>query len=247
MTTPYRRTLLKLSGEGLAGGGGSGTTPPSVIGPDLLRGVAEELRGVHALGIQLGVVVGGGNIIRGLAAAAAGMERSQADAMGMLASAINALALQDALERVGVPTRVLSAIGLAGVAERFSRRRAIRHLEAGRIVVFAGGTGHPYFTTDTAAALRAAEIGAEVVLKATRVDGVYDADPARDPDARRYDRMTFAEAIERGLGIMDQTALALCRENGLPIRVFDMRVPGNVRRAVSGEAVGTLVEVGPAG
>jgi len=246
VTTPYRRTLLKLSGEGLAGGG-SGTTPPSVLEPDLLQGVAQELSEVHALGVQLGVVVGGGNIIRGVSAAAAGMERSQADAMGMLASVINALALQDALERHGAPARVLSAIGLAGLTERFSRRRAIGHLEAGRIVVFAGGTGHPYFTTDTAAALRAAEIGAEVILKATRVDGVYDADPARDPDARRYDRVSFAEALERGLGIMDQTALALCRENGLPIRVFDMRVRGNIRRAASGEAVGTLVEAAEAG
>ncbi len=235
MATAYRRLLLKLSGEGLAGEDGFG------IHPGVISGIAGQIREVHELGIQVSLVIGGGNIIRGLTAAAHGMDRAQADYMGMLSSVINAMALQDALEKVGVPTRVQTAIEIAQVAEPYIRRRAMRHLEKGRIVIFAGGTGNPYFTTDTAAALRAAEIGAEVVMKATQVDGVYSADPQQDSSAVRYSELTFAEALQRDLRFMDQSAIALCRENDLPILVFDMGVKGNILKAVRGESVGTMV------
>ena len=235
MTTGYRRLLLKLSGEGLAGEEGFG------IHPGVIGGIAEQIREIHDLGVQISLVIGGGNIIRGMTAAAQGMDRSQADYMGMLASVINAMALQDALEKAGVPTRVQTAIEIAQVAETYIRRRAIRHLEKGRIVIFAGGTGNPFFTTDTAAALRAAEIGADVVMKATQVDGVYSADPAKNPNAVRYAELTFAEALQRDLRFMDQAAISLCRENDLPIVVFDMGVKGNILKAVLGETVGTLV------
>jgi len=231
----YRRLLLKLSGEGLAGEDGYG------IHPGVIGGLADQIREVHALGTQISIVIGGGNIIRGMTAAAQGMDRAQADYMGMLASVINAMALQDALEKVEVPTRVQTAIEIAQVAEPYIRRRAVRHLEKGRIVIFAAGTGNPYFTTDTAAALRAAEIQAEVVMKATQVDGVYSADPARVATAERYEQLTFDEALRRDLRFMDQSAIALCRENDLPIRVFDMGVRGNILKAVRGETVGTLV------
>jgi uridylate kinase len=235
VTTGYRRLLLKLSGEGLAGEDGFG------IHPGVIGGIADQIREVFDLGTQISLVIGGGNIIRGMTAAAQGMDRAQADYMGMLASVINAMALQDALEKVGVPTRVQTAIEIAQVAETYIRRRAMRHLEKGRIVIFAGGTGNPFFTTDTAAALRAAEIGAEVVMKATQVDGVYSADPAKDPNAIRYTELTFAEALQRDLRFMDQAAISLCRENDLPIVVFDMGVKGNILKAVRGETVGTLV------
>jgi uridylate kinase len=235
VTTGYRRLLLKLSGEGFAGEEGFG------IHPGVIGGIAEQIREIHDLGVQISLVVGGGNIIRGMTAASQGMDRSQADYMGMLASVINAMALQDALEKADVPTRVQTAIEIAQVAETYIRRRAIRHLEKGRIVIFAGGTGNPFFTTDTAAALRAAEIGADVVMKATQVDGVYSADPAKDPSAVRYTELTFAEALQRDLRFMDQAAISLCRENDLPIVVFDMGVQGNILKAVRGESVGTLV------
>jgi uridylate kinase len=235
VTTRYRRLLLKLSGEGLAGEEGFG------IHPGVIGGIAEQIREIHNLGIQICLVIGGGNIIRGVAAASQGMDRAQADYMGMLASVINAMALQDALEKAGVPTRVQTAIEIAQVAETYIRRRALRHLEKGRIVIFAGGTGNPFFTTDTAAALRAAEIGAEVLMKATQVDGVYSADPAKDPSAVRYMELTFAEALQRDLRFMDQAAISLCRENNIPIVVFDMGVKGNILKAVRGETVGTLV------
>ena len=235
MSTAYRRLLLKLSGEGLAGPEGFG------IHPGVIAGIAEQVREVHDLGVEVSLVIGGGNIIRGMSAAAAGMDRAQADYMGMLASVINGMALQDALEKQGVTTRMQTAIEIAQVAEPYIRRRAMRHLEKGRIVIFAAGTGNPYFTTDTAAALRAAEIQADVVMKATQVDGVYSADPAIDPEAVRYDELSFSESLQRGLRFMDQTAIALCRENDLPIMVFDMSVRGNILKAVRGEKVGTLV------
>ena len=235
MSTAYRRLLLKLSGEGLAGEDGFG------IQSGVISGIAEQVREVHELGIEVSLVIGGGNIIRGMAAASRGMDRAQADYMGMLASVINAMALQDALEKEGVSTRVLSAIEIAQVAEPYIRRRAVRHLEKGRIVIFAAGTGNPYFTTDTAAALRAAEIHADIVMKATQVDGVYSADPATHPDAVRYEELSFAESLQRDLRFMDQSAIALCRENDLPIMVFDMSVRGNIMKAVRGEKVGTLV------
>jgi len=231
----YRRLLIKLSGEGLAGEDGTG------INPAVLGGIARQIREVHDLGVQISIVIGGGNIIRGMTAASQGMDRANADYMGMLASVINAMALQDALEKVGLATRVLTAIDIKQVAELYIRRRAIRHLEKGRIVIFGAGTGNPYFTTDTAAALRAAEIHADVILKATQVDGVYDADPAKVPGARRFERLTFERAMLENLRFMDQAAIALCRENRLPIVVFDMSVPGNIHKVVVGEAVGTLV------
>ncbi len=235
MTTGYRRILLKLSGEGLAGEDGFG------IHPGLIADIADQVREVHALGTEICIVIGGGNIIRGMTAAAQGMDRAQADYMGMLASIINAMALQDALEKHGVATRVQTAIPVAEVAEPYIRRRAMRHMEKGRIVIFAAGTGNPYFTTDTAAALRAAEVHADVVMKATQVDGVYSADPHKDPTAQRYEELSFAEALQRDLRFMDQTAIALCRENDLPIHLFDMRVRGNIMKAVRGEHVGTIV------
>jgi uridylate kinase len=233
----FRRLVVKLSGEQLAGEGGFG------INPTVIKRMAQELREVHELGSQLCVVIGGGNVIRGITAASEGLDRANADYMGMLASVINGLALQDALEKEGLDTRVQTALEIQAVAEAYIRRRAVRHLEKGRVIVFAAGTGNPYFSTDTAAALRAAEVGAEVVLMAkSGVDGVYDADPNLDPTARRYDRVSYDEAIQKNLRVMDQTALALCRENRLPIVVFDMGVPGNLRRLAAGEDVGTRVE-----
>ncbi len=236
MKSAYRRLLVKLSGEQLAGETGFG------ISPVVIKRMAQELREVHELGVQLSVVIGGGNVIRGILAASEGMDRASADYMGMLASVINAVALQDALEKEGLMTRVLSALEITSVAEPYIRRRAVRHLEKGRVVVFGGGTGNPYFSTDTAAALRAAEVQAEIILMAkSGVDGVYSADPKLDPSATRYDRLSFDEAIRENLRVMDQTAIALCRENSLPINVFDMSVPGNLRRLAAGEQVGTRV------
>jgi uridylate kinase len=235
VTPAFRRILLKLSGEALAGDGGFG------ISPTVIRAIAEEIRDVHAVGVEIGIVIGGGNVIRGVAAASQGMDRASADYMGMLASIINGLALQDALEKIGLSTRVLSALEIPAVCELYIRRRAMRHMEKGRVVIFAGGTGNPYFSTDTAAALRAAEIHAEVVLKATKVDGVYSADPEKDENARRYERLSYMEVLQKSLAFMDQAAIALCRENDLPIVVFDMAVPGNIRKVVAGESVGTRV------
>jgi uridylate kinase len=227
---------LKLSGEGLAGESGFG------IDPAVISSVAKEIHDVHERGVQIGIVIGGGNVIRGVAASAAGMERSNADYMGMLASVINGMALQDALEKEGIQTRVQTALEFKAVAEPYIRRRAIRHLEKGRIVIFSAGPGNPFFTTDTAAALRAAELQADVVLKATKVDGVYTADPTKDPGASRYDRLTYKEVLAQELEFMDQAAIALCRENKLPIVVFDMKVPGNISRVIEGEAIGTKVQ-----
>jgi uridylate kinase len=231
----YRRILLKLSGEALAGGQGYG------IDPEILERVAEELREVVGLGVQVAVVIGGGNIFRGIAASAGGMDRATGDYMGMLATVINALALQDAIEKAGVPTRVLSAIEMRAVAEPYIRRRAIRHLEKGRVVVFAAGTGNPFFTTDTAGALRAVEIGAEAILKATKVDGIYTADPNKDPGAVRLAHVSYIEVLNRGLQLMDTTAISLCMDNKLPIVVFDLARRGNIRRIVMGEPVGSIV------
>ena len=231
----YSRILLKLSGEALMGEETYG------IDPAVANRIAEDVSEIQSLGIQTSIVIGGGNIFRGLAASARGMDRSTADYMGMLATVINALALQDALEKRSVATRVLTAIEMRSVAEPFIRRRAIRHLEKGRVVVFAAGTGNPYFTTDTAAALRAMEVRAEVILKATKVDGIYTADPVKHPDASRYDRVTYLQVLQERLQVMDATAISLCMDNKLPIIVFNLRVPGNIRRVVMGETVGTLV------
>ncbi|MEK7770482.1 MAG: UMP kinase [candidate division NC10 bacterium] len=231
----YRRVLLKVSGEALAGARGYG------IDPETIGRIAEEIREVVDLGVQVAVVIGGGNIFRGMAAGSGGIERATGDYMGMLATVINALALQDAIEKVGVPTRVLSAIEMRAVAEPYIRRRAMRHLEKGRVVVFAAGTGNPFFTTDTAGALRAIEIGAEAILKATKVDGIYTADPAKDPTASRLPRVTYIEVLNRGLQVMDTTAISLCMENKLPIVVFDLTRRGNIRRIVMGEPVGSVV------
>ena len=236
MKTAYRRLLVKLSGEQLSGESGFG------ISANVIKRMAQELREVHELGAQLCVVIGGGNVIRGIAAASEGIDRASADYMGMMASVINALALQDALEKEGLVTRVQSALEIQSVAEPYIRRRAVRHLEKERVVVFAGGTGNPCFSTDTASALRAAEIHAEIVLMAkSGVDGVYDADPKLDPKAKRYERVGFDEVLQKNLRVMDQTAIALCRENRMPIVVFDMGVPGNLRRVVAGEEIGTRV------
>jgi uridylate kinase len=212
----------------------------------VLAGFTAELRDVHAAGCELAIVIGGGNIFRGLAGSARGMDRATSDYMGMLATVINALALQDDLEKLGVPTRVLSAIEMQQVAEPYIRRRATRHLEKGRIVIFAAGTGNPFFTTDTAASLRAMEIGAQVIFKATRVDGVYDADPEKHPEATRFDELTYIDVLNRGLQVMDSTAISLCMDNGLPILVFNMLQPGNIMRAVTGAHIGTLVHGGRA-
>jgi uridylate kinase len=231
----YSRILLKLSGEALMGEQTYG------IDPAVATRIADDLADIQRLGIQTSIVIGGGNIFRGLAGTARGMDRSTADHMGMLATVINALALQDALEKRSVATRVLTAIEMRSVAEPFIRRRAIRHLEKGRVVVFAAGTGNPYFTTDTAAALRAMEVRAEVILKATKVDGIYTADPVKVPDATRYDRVTYLQVLQERLQVMDATAISLCMDNKLPIIVFNLKVPGNIRRVVMGDAVGTLV------
>jgi len=234
----YRRILLKLSGEALLGSRQYG------VDPEFCSFIASQVAEVVGLGVQVGIVVGGGNIFRGLAAAARGMDRATGDYIGMLATVMNSLALQDALERAGVTTRVMSAIAMNEVAEPYIRRRAVRHLEKGRVVILAAGTGNPYFTTDTAAALRAVEIGAEVLLKATRVDGVYDADPVSHPDATRYDRLAFSDLLRDRLQVMDATAVSLCMENDLPIIVFDLNRPDNIRRVASGEVVGTLISGG---
>jgi len=231
----YTRVLLKLSGEALMGESQYG------IDPDVATRIAGEVADIQSAGVQTAIVIGGGNIFRGVAASAKGMDRSTADYMGMLATVMNALALQDALEHKGVATRVLSAIEMRAVAETFIRRRAIRHLEKGRVVVFAAGTGNPYFTTDTAAALRAMEVKAEVILKATKVDGIYTADPAKDPTATRYERISYLQVLQDRLQVMDATAISLCMDNKLPIVVFNLRTPGNVRRVVAGEPVGTTV------
>jgi len=231
----YSRVLLKLSGEALMGDQQFG------IDPAIATQVAREIGEIQQLGVQTAVVIGGGNLFRGLAASTRGMDRSTADYMGMLATVINALALQDALEQLGVTTRVATAIEMRAVAEPFIRRRAIRHLEKGRVVVFAAGTGNPYFTTDTAAALRAMEMRAEVILKGTKVDGIYTADPMIHPNAQRYDAISYLEVLERGLKVMDATAISLCMDNKLPIVVFSLRQPGNLRRVIMGEPVGTKV------
>jgi uridylate kinase len=236
MKTPkYRRILLKLSGEALAGEKGIG------ICPEAAHDMAKQIKEVRDLGVEVVVVIGGGNIFRGLKGSEGGIERATGDYMGMLATVINSLALQDALEKVGVATRVQTAINMAQVAEPFIRRRAVRHLEKGRVVIFGGGTGNPFFSTDTAAALRANEIGAEVVLKATKVDGIYDSDPMKNPNARRYTDITYQEALEKRLQVMDATAFSLCMDNRMPIIVFDLFKPHNLRRVVTGEKVGTLV------
>ncbi len=231
----YRRVLLKLSGEALGGESGVG------ICAEAVRNMAEQIREVRVLGVQVVVVVGGGNIFRGLSGSERGVERATGDYMGMLATVINALALQDALEKLGVPTRVQSAITMAQVAEPFIRRRAVRHLEKGRVVIFGGGTGNPYFSTDTAAALRGTEIGAEVILKATKVDGVYDCDPKKYTRAKRFSRISYLEALQKQLKVMDSTAFSLCMDNKMPIIVFDLFRPHNFKRVVMGERVGTMV------
>jgi uridylate kinase len=234
----YRRIVLKLSGEALLGNRHYG------VDPDFCAFIARQVAQVHDLGVEIGVVVGGGNIFRGLAAAARGMDRATGDYIGMLATVMNALALQDAVERAGVPTRVMSALAMNEVAEPYIRRRAVRHLEKGRVVILAAGTGNPYFTTDTAAALRAVEIGAEIILKATKVDGVYDADPVKNPDAKRYERLTYLEVLDQRLGVLDATAVSLCMENNIPIIVFDLNRPDNITRVAVGEPVGTLISGG---
>jgi len=231
----YRRVLLKLSGEALMGAEHFG------IDRAAAGQIAREIADIRAIGVELAIVIGGGNIFRGVKASAVGMDRAQADYMGMLATVMNALALQDTLERLGQPTRVQSAIHMSQVAEPYIRRRAIRHLEKGRVVIFAGGTGNPFFTTDTAASLRAMEIGADIVMKATRVDGVYDKDPKKFKDARMFRRLSYLDVLNRHLAVMDSTAISLCSDNKLPILVFNMTRPGNIRRVVLGEPLGTLV------
>ena len=238
MSSPaYQRVILKLSGEALLGPASFG------IDPKVTTQIAEEIAAVHRLGVEVAVVIGGGNIFRGLAATARGMDRGTADYMGMLATVINALALQDALEQIQVVTRVVTAIEMRAVAAPFIRRRSIRHLEKGRVVVFAAGTGNPYFTTDTAAALRAMEIRADVILKGTKVDGIYTADPLKDPEATRFDSISYLQVLEQGLKVMDATAISLCMDNKLPIVVFNIQEPGNLKRAIMGESVGSLVKV----
>jgi len=231
----YRRVLLKLSGEALMGEQAFG------IDPAVTTQIAKDIAEIQGLGVQTAVVIGGGNLFRGLAASAKGMDRATADYMGMLATVINALALQDALENQGVLTRVASAIEMRAVAEPFIRRRAVRHLEKGRVVVFAAGTGNPYFTTDTAAALRAMEMRADVILKGTKVDGIYSADPMIHPEATRFDRISYLQVLERQLKVMDSTAITLCMDNKLPIVVFNLRKAGNIRKVVFGESIGTTV------
>src|SRR5437867_11800874 len=231
----YRRILLKLSGEALGGESGVG------ICPEAIHGMAQQIGEVRQLGVEVVIVVGGGNIFCGLTVSERGIERATGDYMGMLATIINALALQDALEKNGIPTRVQSAITMAQVAEPFIRRRAVRHLEKGRVVIFGGGTGNPFFSTDTAAALRANEIGAEVILKATKVDGIYDSDPKKNPKAKRYDQISYQEALLKRLTVMDSTAFSMCQDNKMPIIVFDLFKPHNLRSVILGEKVGTVV------
>ena len=235
MPARYQRILLKLSGELLAGAAGHG------IDEQVIAELADQIREVHDLGVQVGIVTGGGNIFRGLAASTRGMDRVGADYMGMLATVINSLALQHVLEKRGLYTRVMSAIEMARVCEPYIRRRAVRHLEKGRIVVLAAGTGNPYFTTDTAAALRAVEIRADVILKGTRVDGVYNSDPEKNPDAFKYREISYQDVLKKDLKVMDLTAITLCKENMMPIVVFNMNIPGSLKRLVSGERVGTVV------
>ena len=235
----YRRIILKVSGEALKEPGSSDT-----ISPGIVSNMARQIREVHDLGVEIAVVIGGGNIWRGLSASHKGMERTAADYMGMLATVINGMALQSALEAQGVSTRVQTAIEMKNVAEPFIRRRAMRHMELGRVVIFVAGTGNPFFSTDTAAALRASEIGAEVILKATKVDGIYTADPAKDPSAVKYDKLTYTEALTQRLAVMDSTAFSLCMDNRVPIIVFDMMRDDNIKRVVMGETVGTLVTSG---
>ncbi|MEQ8161305.1 MAG: UMP kinase [Smithellaceae bacterium] len=231
----YKRVLLKLSGEALLGKQSSG------VDPEVASFIAEEIKSVADLDIQLAIVIGGGNIFRGLEASSRGMDRTSADYMGMLATVINSLALQSALEMQGIPTRVQSSIEMREIAEPFIQRRAIRHLEKGRIVIFAGGTGNPYFTTDTAASLRAMEINADAIMKATKVDGVYDSDPVKNKAAVMYDKISYIDVLSKNLKVMDATAISLCRDNKLPILVFNMQKKGNIRRAICGEKIGTYV------
>jgi uridylate kinase len=237
-TPAYRRVLLKLSGEALMGEQSFG------IDPAVASRIAKDVAEIHGLGVQVALVIGGGNIFRGVAASARGMDRATADYMGMLATCINGLALQDALEHEGVTTRTLTAIEMRAIAEPFIRRRAVRHLEKGRVVIFAAGTGNPYFTTDTAAALRAMEIRADVIMKATKVDGIYTADPVKHPEATRFDSISYLNVLERGLQVMDATAISLCMDNKMPIIVFNLRTPGHLKRAVLGERNGSLVTAG---
>lgn len=234
----YRRVLLKLSGEALMGSGDYG------IDPAVIGGLAQEVLDASRAGAEIGLVIGGGNIFRGAGLAAAGMDRVTGDHMGMLATIMNALAMQDAIEKIGGYARVMSAIKINAVAEDYIRRRAVRHIEKGRIAIFAAGTGNPFFTTDSAAALRAVEIGANLMLKATKVDGVYDSDPKKNPDAKRYERLSYGDVITRNLQVMDTAAIALCRDYGMPMRVYDMGVPGNLMRILRGEPIGTLVDRG---
>lgn len=237
MTKPvFKRVVLKLSGEALQGNSGYG------IDYNVLVSIARQIKDVKALGVEVAIVIGGGNIFRGVAGSTKGMDRSSADYMGMLATIINALALQDALEKNGVWTRVLSAIEMRQLAEPYIRRRAMRHLEKGRVVIFAGGTGNPYFTTDTTAALRAIEIGAEVILKATKVDGVYSSDPVKNKNAKKYDTLKYIEVLKKGLKVMDATATSLCMDNDLPIIVFSLKKEGNIKKVVTGEKIGTTVK-----
>lgn len=235
MGVTYQRVVLKLSGEALMGELSYG------IDANIVQDIAQEVADVIATGVQVAIVVGGGNIFRGVKGAAAGMDRATADYIGMIATVMNAMTLQDALEQIGVPTRVQTAISMQEVAEPYIRRRAIRHLEKGRVVIFGAGSGNPFFTTDTTAALRAAEIGADVLFKATKVDGVYDSDPRINPEARRYKTLTYGHILTQDLRVMDSTAISLCKDNSIPIIVFDLSVKGNVRRAVAGEQIGTLV------
>lgn len=235
MGIKYRRVLLKLSGEALMGQLGYG------VDPNIVQEISTEVAEVVGDGVQMAIVVGGGNIFRGLKAAAGGMDRATADYIGMIATVMNALTLQDALEQMGIPTRVQTAIAMQEVAEPYIRRRAIRHLEKGRVVIFGAGSGNPFFTTDTTAALRAAEIDAEVIFKATKVDGIYDADPHQNPNAHRYESLTYGHVLAHDLRVMDSTAIALCKENNIPIMVFDLTGRGNICRAVKGEPVGTIV------
>lgn len=235
MGNTYQRVLLKLSGEALMG------DLPYGIDPTIVQGIAEEIAEVTRQGIQIAIVVGGGNIFRGVKGAAAGMDRATADYIGMIATVMNAMTLQDALEQMDIPTRVQTAISMQELAEPYIRRRAMRHLEKGRVVVFGAGSGNPFFTTDTTAALRAAEIDADIIMKATKVDGVYDADPKINPNARRFNSLTYGHVLTHDLKVMDSTAIALCKDNNIPILVFDLSVSGNIRRALLGESIGTIV------
>jgi uridylate kinase len=235
----FKRVLLKLSGEALQGEQGYG------ISRDTIRSLAAEIKEVQELGVELAVVIGGGNIFRGVAGASSGMDRATADYIGMLATMMNALALQEVLEDLGVPTRVQSAIGMMQLAEPYIRRRAERHLEKKRVVILAGGTGNPYFTTDTGASLRANEIGADVLLKATKVDGVYDSDPVKNPDAKRFEQLSYLDVLQKDLKVMDATAISMCKDNNLPVLVFDLTTKGNIRRAITGDSIGTWIGEAP--